>query len=149
MTRLVNYVGAVAVAVAAAIAVLPALARADDKDVIDYRQHIMKTLDEQSGALGMVLSTAIPGDNFQAHLDTIALAAATALKSFEAKVPGGESKPEVWANWADFSKRMNTFAEATAGAAKLSREKGREAVMTTLLDVLTCKDCHDIYRNKK
>ena len=147
MTRLVNYVAAIAVATS--IAVLPALAQADDKDVIDYRQHIMNTLDEQAGALGMVLSTAIPPDNFQAHLDIIALTASTALKAYEANVPGGEAKPEVWTNWADFAKRMNTFAEATAGAAKLSREKGPEAVMTTLLDVLTCKGCHDDYRKKK
>ena len=50
---------------------------AGDKDVIDYRRHIMNTLNEQSGALGMILSTAIPGDNIAAHLEAIM------LKSFD------------------------------------------------------------------
>src|SRR5689334_21646209 len=81
----------------------PAPAGPDNKDAIDYREHVMNTLNEQSAALGMILSTAAPDDSVQAHLDAIALAAQVALKAFEAKVPGGQAKPEVWANWADFS----------------------------------------------
>src|SRR5258706_9284836 len=101
-------------ALAASMLVLPALAYGDDKDVIDYREHIMKTLNEQAEALGMILSTAIADNNATAHLEIIALTASTALKAFEPKVPGGESKPDVWAKWPDFSKRMNEFAAKTA-----------------------------------
>jgi hypothetical protein len=36
---------------------------ADDQDVIDYREHIMKALNEQSAALGQILSATVPGDN--------------------------------------------------------------------------------------
>src|ERR1700733_4595292 len=72
-------------------------ARADDKDVIDYREHVMNTLNEQSAALGQILSLSVPDDSFAAPLEAIALAASAALKSFEPKVPGGEAKPEVWA----------------------------------------------------
>jgi hypothetical protein len=43
---------------------LPVVVDADDQDVIDYREHIMKTLDEQSAAVGMILSAAIPGVDF-------------------------------------------------------------------------------------
>src|SRR5678815_4118900 len=93
-------------------------AYADDKDVIDYREHIMNTLNEQAAALGQILSTIIPGDNAVAHVDALALTASTALKAFEPKVLGGESKPEVWQNWADFSKRMNEFAQKMAQASK-------------------------------
>ena len=32
------------------------LARADDKDTIEYRQHIMKSLDAQSAILGQIVS---------------------------------------------------------------------------------------------
>ena len=99
-----------------------ASARADDKDVIEYRQHIMNTLNEQSGALGQILSTVVPGDNTTAHLQTIALASSLALKAFEPKVPGGEAKPEVWSHWPDFSKRMTDFAQKTAEMAQIARE---------------------------
>ena len=88
-------------------------------DVIDYREHIMRTLNEQSEALGMILSTAIPDDNASAHLEIIALTASTALKAFEPKILGGESKSAVWTNWPDFSKRMQEFSTKTADAAKL------------------------------
>jgi cytochrome c556 len=66
-------------------------ASADSADAIDYRQHIMKALNEQAGALGEILSGAVPDDNVLAHLDALALTASTALKAFEAKVPGGEA----------------------------------------------------------
>jgi cytochrome c556 len=124
-------------------------ATADNTDVIDYRQHIMNTLNEQAGALGEILSGAIPDDNVIAHLDALSLTASTALKAFEPKVPGGQSKPEVWTNWADFSRRMNEFAQNTAAMAKLAHEQGKEAGLAKVMDALTCKKCHDTYRQEK
>ena len=117
--------------------------------IIEYRQHIMKTLNEQSAALGQILSTTVPDTNTQVHLQTIALAASLALKAFEPKVPGGEAKPDVWANWPDFSKRMNEFAQKTAAAAKDAREHGKDAGLADVADALTCKSCHKIYRHEK
>jgi cytochrome c556 len=130
-----------------ALALLPALtpAAAADKDVVAYRQHIMKTLNEQTAALGQILSGVVPDDNVLSHLDALALTASTALKAFEPKVPGGESKPEVWSNWADFSKRMKDFAEKTALMAKAGREEGKDAGLTHAIDALSCKSCHDTY----
>jgi len=130
---------------------LPAVVSADDQDVVDYREHIMKTLDEQAAAVGMILSTAIPGDNTEAHLQAIALTAQIALKSFEPKVLGGEAKPEVWSNWADFSKRMSEFAKKAAEVAALGKEKGSDdpTLGEKVVDALTCKSCHEIYRKEK
>lgn len=125
------------------------VAYADDKDVIDYRQHVMNTLNEQTAALGQILSTAIPDDNVVGHLEAIALTAATGLKAFEPKVQGGEAKPEVWTHWDDFSKRMNEFAQKTAEAAKKAKAGGKDEVLTNILDALTCKGCHDVYRDEK
>src|SRR4051812_23464571 len=124
-------------------------AYADDKDVIEYREHVMNSLNEQTAALGQILSTAIPDDQVVAHLEDIALIASTALKAFEPKVQGGEAKPEVWAHWDDFSKRMNEFAQKTAAAAKTAKAGGKDEVLTNILDALTCKSCHDDYRNEK
>src|SRR3984957_12120491 len=130
---------------------LPVVVSADDQDVIDYREHIMKTLDEQSAAVGMILSEVIPRDNVAAHLQAIALTAQTALKAFEPKVLGGEAKPKVWSDWADFSKRMNEFAKKTAEVAKYVKEKGPEdsGLGEQVVDALSCKACHDLYRQEK
>jgi cytochrome c556 len=124
-------------------------AQADDKDAVDYREHLMNTLHEQSEALGQILSGSIANDNAIAHLDEVALTATLVLKAFEAKAPGGEAKPNVWSNWPDFSKRMNEFAERTAAAAKAAHEHGADAGLAQLSDALTCKGCHEVYRQEK
>jgi len=122
---------------------------ADPQDVIEYRQAIMKTLNEQAAALGEILSGAVPDDNAIAHIDALAYTAATALKAFEPKVPGGESKPEVWSQWPDFSKRMNDFAQKTADMAKVAHAQGKDAGLANVMDALSCKKCHDTYRREK
>lgn len=129
---------------------LGALAADDkDKDAIAYRQHVMRALDAQTAAVGMIVSGAIPEDNLVSHLDSIAVMASGAITTFDAKVLGGESSPDVWAKWPDFSQRMKAFAEGTAKAAKVAREQGRDAVMGELASALSCKSCHDLYRQKK
>jgi cytochrome c556 len=149
MTRLVKFVGGFAVAVVMATSA-PIVARAaDDKDVIDYRQNIMKALDSQTAAIGMIVSTQIPEDNLVQHADAIAMIAKQVKKSFEAKVPGGESKPEVWAQWADFSKKVDDFVAGTELMAKNARTGGIPVVTEQMVSALTCKGCHDVYRNKK
>ncbi|HEY6483970.1 MAG TPA: cytochrome c [Steroidobacteraceae bacterium] len=124
-------------------------AAVDGQDVIDYRQHIMKTLNEQAAAIGQILSMVIPDDNVVAHLDAIALTASTALKAFEPKVQGGEAKPDVWTNWADFSKRMNQFVQMSATMAKTAHEQGKDAGLAQVVDALSCKGCHERYRKEK
>jgi cytochrome c556 len=139
----------IVVAIVMAATALPAKVHADDKDSIEYREHIMNTLNEQSAALGEILSTVIPDDNAVAHLEAIALTASTALKAFEPKAQGGEAKPEVWKNWPDFSKRMSEFSRKAAEAVKVAIEHGKDAALTNIIDVLDCKSCHDIYRDEK
>lgn len=132
-----------------ALLLLPQASTADDQDVIDYRRHIMETLKAQTAALGMIMSGAIPDDNAIAHMDILAATAATALKSFEPKVEGGDAKAEVWAQWDDFSARMNDFAAKTAEMSKTAHEKGKDEALLLVMDALTCKQCHDTYRVKK
>ena len=124
-------------------------AAADDKDVVEYREHIMNTLNEQAAALGEILSGAIPADNAAAHFEAVALTASTALRAFEPKVVGGEAKPNVWSDWQDFEGRMKEFAKRTAEAASTAKAQGKDASLADLVDGFTCKGCHDIYRDKK
>jgi cytochrome c556 len=124
-------------------------AHADDQDVIDYRELIMKELDAEAAALGMIVSGQVPPDALALQAKAVANSAKSALKAFEPKVPGGEAKPEVWAKWDDFSKRMQTFAQKADEMAKVSEGGSVQAVTELMIAALPCKDCHDIYRTKK
>jgi cytochrome c556 len=124
-------------------------AQADDQDVIDYRELIMKQLDAEAAALGMIVSGQVPPDALSFQAKAIANSAKSALKAFEPKVPGGEAKPEVWAKWDDFAKRMQTFAQKSEAMAKVSESGNVQAVTELMIDALPCKACHDVYRKKK
>ena len=144
MTRLLQFAGALAIAV---MALSPVARAADPSDVIDYRQHAMKSLAEQLASLNMTLQGKAPAENMVLHAQTLAVVASTALKAFEDKVPGGEAKPDVWAKWDDFSKKMNELAANTAELAKVAQSGGAAAVQEKLkAGAMTCKGCHDVYR---
>jgi cytochrome c556 len=147
MSRLLQFAAGLAFATAA---VLPTTVLASDPtDVIDYRKHIMKTLGEQVAAMNMTLQEKAPAENFVAHVETLAVTATQALKSFEPDVAGGASKPEVWTKWDDFSKRMNEMVANTADLAKTAKAGGAAAAQPKLQAALTCKGCHDLYREPK
>ncbi len=148
MIKLTRWATALLAVIVLAPNALPSKAFAEDQDVIDYRQHIMKALDAQTAAVGQILSFSIPEDQLPSHLETIAITAKTALKSFEQNVPGGEALPAVWENWGDFTARMNDFVDRMEKAAEHAKTGGREAIMGEIVLALSCKSCHDIYREK-
>lgn len=127
----------------------PAEAKPVEAASIRYRQHLMNSIDAQSAALGQILSMEIPNTNLTSHLEVLALIAAGSLKAFEPKVPGGGSKPQVWNQWPDFSKRMDVFAHKTAQAADIAKRQGVDAALPGIMGALTCKECHDTYRQKR
>ena len=135
---------------------LPALVRADDQDTIDYREHVMKTLGAQVGAIELIVQSKVPADdnsNLATHLKILALTASTAKAAFKDNVPGGEAKPNVWSGGglaADFSKRMDELVANTADLQKSAGDNANASeVAGKLQSVLTCKGCHDQYREQK
>lgn len=146
MTRLGHIAAGVALIAAT---MLSGVARADNQDVIDYREHIMKTMGEQAQSLTMVAQGKAPAENVVIHAKLLAVTAATAEKAFTAKVPGGEAKPDVWAKWDDFSKKMKELVANTADLAKTAEAGGLDAVKPKMAAALTCKGCHDVYREQK
>ena len=132
-----------AVALAALLAA-SGLASADDQDVIDYRKHIMTTLGEQLAAVGMILDKKAPPDSFAVHLQALAVTATQAKKAFEPKLPGGNSRPEVWSNWADFAKQLDALVASTGELAKAAKDGG-VAGAAPKVKSLDCKSCHDTY----
>lgn len=128
---------------------LPADALKTPADAVQYRQRVMKSISAQSEALGQILSQEVPDANLISHLDVLALSAANSLKAFEPNAPGGTSKPKVWQDWPDFSKRLTDFAQKTAEAAKTAKEQGVDAALPGIMAALSCKGCHDVYREEK
>jgi cytochrome c556 len=124
-------------------------AHAEDQDTIDYREAIMKQLDAEAAAIGMIVSGQVPADSLGPQAKALAYSAKSALKAFEPKVPGGEAKPEVWTKWDDFSKRMQTFAQKAEEMAKVSESGNIQRVTEMVTDAMPCKACHEVYRNKK
>lgn len=119
---------------------------ADDQDAIDYRKHVMKSLNEQLAAVNMILNKQAPSDAFAVHMESIAVTATQAKKTFEPKVPGGSSKPDVWANWSDFSKRLDEMVSLTDQLTKTAKSSGPAAVGPKLKPLLDgCQSCHTAY----
>ncbi|MEJ0035346.1 MAG: cytochrome c [Gammaproteobacteria bacterium] len=133
----------------AASITVPGVARADDQDAIDYRVHIMRTLGEEMGAINMILQQKAPPESFATHVKVLAVTAETAKKAFELEVAGGHAKPEVWKNWPDFAKRLDEFVASTAELAKVAEAGGVAAAGPKVPAALTCKSCHDTYREPK
>lgn len=142
---------AVVVSLLATAVVLPSAARADDDDTIAYRQHVMKTLGALTAALGQIVEkkVVVSPDTVVAHTQALAVSAKMAKSTFEPKVPGGDAKPEVWANWADFSKRLDELTAYTDAVANAAKTGGLAAAAPKLKDAKVCNDCHDHYRVKK
>jgi cytochrome c556 len=132
-------------AVASLLAV-SAGALADDQDVIDYRKHVMKTIGEQVGAIQLILENRVPADNLAVHLQVIAATAPQAKSAFTAEVAGGRSKPEVWANWEDFSQRLDRFVAGAQELAQAAQAGDAAAAAAKLPATLDCKGCHEVYR---
>lgn len=138
-----------------ALAVLfaPVLAQADDQDVMNYRKQVMKTMGEQAAAMNMTLQGKAPADQFVSHVKTLHLAATQAKKAFEPKVVGdgstGSAKAEVWANWADFSKRIDEQVAKLAALEKAAVEGGAAKAGPMIQTSLDCRSCHENYRVPK
>src|SRR6202051_2726295 len=124
----------------------PFCVRADDQDIIDYREHVMKTMGEQAAAIGMILEQRAPATNFATHVRILAITASTAKKAFEPQVVGGQAKPAIWTQWADFAKRLDTLAAVTRALAEAAKSGDLAAVGAKIESELACKSCHETYR---
>lgn len=122
---------------------------AEAEGIIFERQQIMKQLAEDSDILGQIVAGEIPPDKLRETTRAIAQGAKDSVAAFEQKIPGGRSKPEVWTNYADYTGRMQNFANSAEEMAKIAETGNMNAVISLMGDALPCKQCHDIYRERK
>ncbi len=138
---------------ALAIFVAPVVAQADDQDVMNYRKQVMATIGEQAAAMNMTLQGKAPAEQFVSHVKTLHLAMTQAKKAFEPKVVGdgstGSAKAEVWANWADFSKRVDEQLVKLAALEKAAVDGGAAKAGPMIQTSLDCRGCHENYRVPK
>jgi cytochrome c556 len=128
----------------------PAAVSQDDADAIILdRQLVMQQLEKDSDALGNIVAGIQPVADLVPKAKAIAKGAKEAQKSFEAKVPGGGSKPELWANYDEFSKRMQLFVTKTDEMTKIAEAGDMLKMGESMVDALQCQQCHDLYRVKK
>ncbi len=121
------------------------IAEAEEQDFIDYRQHAMRTLKEEMSIIGMILEKKAPADEFASHARMLSLAASTLKVAFETQADGGSSKPEVWSQWQDFSKRLESL-QAAAREIEKAAKAGDVSSASERMKALGCKGCHDTYR---
>jgi cytochrome c556 len=126
-----------------------ALSKEETEGLIFERQQIMLQLDKDAKTLGMIASGATPPAKLAETTRAIAQGAKDSLEAFRAKVPGGRSKPEVWANYQDFMKRLESFSSNAEKMAKLGESGNVAMVNEVMIDALPCKQCHDVYRAPK
>ncbi|MGH8142067.1 MAG: c-type cytochrome [Steroidobacteraceae bacterium] len=146
--RATRFILCLAGAVLLAAIILPTIARADDQDTIDYRQHIMKTMGQQMILINQIIQRKAPADDLATFTQILALNATTAKSAFMPDVAGGRAKPDVWKNWADFSKRLDELVASTSDLAKAAKAGGVTAAAPKVL-ALGCMGCHDMYRQKQ
>jgi len=139
------------VGVAAALAVA-GMAASQGAGPVEQRQAVMKHVGQEMKEGAAFTSPATPFDpaKVKAVMDGVA-ADATKLKGLYPAGSGADPKtaadPKIWANKADFDKRLGELARlaATAGAAT-STDAYKPAFSAV---GATCKSCHDLYRKKK
>ncbi len=137
-------------AVAVALPLVPlSTVHGQADDPVLARQQIMQQLDEEADALGSIAARVTPPAKLAEHAHNVARLARESYESFKPNVPGGAAKPEIWANWADYSKHMEAFIANADKMAATADAGDLNGVTEQLVDALPCKQCHDVYRQKK
>lgn len=58
-----------------------------------------------------------------------------------------EAKPEIWANYSDFSAKMDAFVKESAKLAEVAKGSDETATKAQFAKTSeTCKACHDLYK---
>ena len=124
-------------------------AKSEAEGIIFERQQVMTQLDKDADTLGKIVAGQLPSDKLGPTTKAIADGARDSVEAFKQQVPGGHAKPEVWSNYADFTARMEKFAASADAMAKAGETGNMGAVMGVMVEALPCKECHDLYREKK
>lgn len=116
-----------------------------DQEAIEYRKHIMNTLDSQFKAIAAIVAFNGPAENLRSHLEAALVTADMVGPSFEKRMPGGTSQSYLWDQWSDYTRHMRQFEAALAMAIEAAKF-GSVTDVVWYTDQISCRKCHDIYR---
>jgi cytochrome c556 len=125
------------------------ISQEEAEGIIFERQNIMKQLDEDSELLGDIVAGIAPVEELGPVTASIAQSAKASQELFAIKLPGGRAKEEVWTNHDDYMARMAEFAQNSERMAELGEAGDVTGVTGMLIVALPCKQCHDVYREKR
>lgn len=126
-----------------------AMSPEEAEGIIFERQNVMKQLEKDTELLGDILAGLAPADQLGPVTASIADSARTSQELFALKVPGGRAKEAVWTEHDVYMARMADFTKNTARLAELGAAGDVPGVTGQLMTALPCKQCHDVYREKK
>ena len=112
------------------------------------RQAAMKAVDTEAKAINAAITGPQPAADLAVHGKALAKATKDAAKAFEANVPGGGAKAEVWSDAAGFGKLM---AALVANGEKVSQAAaaGNVDAVKAAIPELGCRTCHMTYRVRR
>ena len=116
------------------------------------RMDAMSAIGKNMKVLGGMAKGEVPFDPnaIQQALTSIEEHAAKTPGLFEAMEsdPKSESKPEIWEDFADFTRKANALETAAAGlSGRIEKPDDLGPAMTALGK--TCKSCHELYREER
>lgn len=120
------------------------------EDDIKYRQSVMRAIGGHMMASGAILQGKVPhqGD-LAAHAQALAGLAGIAAHVFPTGSGEGKThaKPEIWADWPAFERRLQEFKTKADGFAKAAAGADPAATGAAMKALGgACKDCHDKFQ---
>lgn len=140
------------IALACAAAAMPAAAQfAKPQDAVKYRQAALTVMASHFSRMQPVVRGQAPYDAAQikANVDILKTLAALPWAGFGPGTEGGDAKPEVWSNAADFKDKQQRLID-NVGKLSLAADSGDLAKVRAAFGEVgaSCKACHDVYRKK-
>ena len=123
---------------------------ADADASIEYRQSVFKVVKWHMDSLGAMArgDAEFDADAALHHSRQVHALSFMAKEGFGEGTQGGDAKPEIWANWDQFSGGMEKFQEVS-GAMVAAAEEGTLQALRPAVGQMgqTCRTCHDNFRN--
>jgi cytochrome c556 len=120
---------------------------------IKFRKGVMANVGAMTGGVAAAMKGDVDPKLMAAITRSLAGSAGMAIDAFRPNTAGQGSEKTtvkgdtVWANWADYSKRMGEFSAAANALAKAGAGTDQKAIGAAFKAFVgTCKGCHENYR---
>jgi len=136
--------------VAAGASAQPQFEKAED--AIKYRQSALALMGAHSGGLAPIMRGRVPFDAEQVKAEVAILESLAGLpwKAFGEGTEGGNAKPEVWKDSAEFQQAAKTLQENVAKLADAADTGDFDKIRAAYADTgASCKACHDSFRQRR